>query len=171
MRDVAFGLVCGLAGWGLLAATAHAGDVTAGNLVISQAWSRATPSGAQVAGGYLTIDNKGSLPDRLLSASTGAARKVEMHEMALDKGIMTMRPVDGGLFIEAGKAVKFEPGGRHLMLIGLAAPLTEGSQVSVSLAFEQAGQVTVPFAVQGIGGRAPAPLTRVEAARIYSGRR
>ena len=57
--------------------------------------------------------------------------------MALDKGIMTMRPIDGGLFIEAGKMVKFEPGGRHLMLIGLAAPLVEGKQVSVSLAFEQ----------------------------------
>ena len=83
--------------------------------------------------------------------------------MALDKGIMTMRPIDGGLFIEAGKTVKFEPGGRHLMLIGLAAPLAEGEQVSVSLAFERAGQVSVPFAVQGVGGRAPDPLTRVEA--------
>jgi copper(I)-binding protein len=164
MKNVAFGLACGLACWGLFATTAHAGDVAAGNLVITQAWSRATPGGAQVAGGYLTIENKGALPDRLLSASTSAARKVEIHEMALDKGIMTMRPVDGGLFIEAGKTVKFEPGGRHLMLLGLAAPLTEGSQVSVSLAFEQAGQVTVPFAVQGIGGRAPDPLTRVEAA-------
>ena len=93
-----------------------------------QAWSRATPGGAQVAGGYLTIENKGSQPDRLLSASTNAAKKIEIHEMALDKGIMTI-PIDGGLFIEAGKMVKFEPGGRHLMLIGLAAPLAEGEQV------------------------------------------
>ena len=77
----------------------------------------------------MTIENKGSQPDRLLSASTNAAKKIEIHEMALDKGIMTMRPIDGGLFIEAGKMVKFEPGGRHLMLIGLAAPLAEGEQV------------------------------------------
>ena len=104
---------------------------------ITQAWSRATPGGAPVAGGYLTIENKGSLPDRLLSGSTDAARKIEIHEMALDKGIMTMRPIEGGLFIEAGKTVKFEPGGRHLMFIGLAAPFREGEQVSVSLAFEQ----------------------------------
>ena len=165
MRYATIGLACGVGCWGLLAATVHAGEVKAGNLAITQAWSRATPGSAQVAGGYLTIENKGSQPDRLLSASTNAAKKIEIHEMALDKGIMTMRPIDGGLFIEAGKTVKFEPGGRHLMLIGLAAPLAEGEQVSVSLAFERAGQVNVPFAVQGVGGRAPDPLTRVEATR------
>ena len=165
MRYATIGLACGVGCWGLLAATVHAGEVKAGNLAITQAWSRATPGSAQVAGGYLTIENKGSQPDRLLSASTNAAKKIEIHEMALDKGIMTMRPIDGGLFIEAGKTVKFEPGGRHLMLIGLAAPLAEGEQVSVSLAFERAGQVSVPFAVQGVGGRAPDPLTRVEATR------
>ena len=57
---------------GLLAPAVHAGEVTIGNLVITQAWSRATPSGAPVAGGYLTIENKGSLPDRLLSGTTDA---------------------------------------------------------------------------------------------------
>ena len=81
--------------------------------------------------------------------------------MALDNGIMTMRPVEGGLFIEAGKMMKFEPGGRHLMFVGLAAPFKEGEQVLVSLTFEMAGKVTVPFAVQGIGAHAPDPLTRV----------
>jgi periplasmic copper chaperone A len=162
MRNVAFGLACGIVSWALLAPAVHADEVTIGNLVITQAWSRATPGGAQVAGGYLTIENKGSLPDRLLSGSTDAARKVEIHEIAMEKGIMTMRPIEGGLFIEAGKALKFEPGGRHLMFIGLAAPFREGEQISVSLAFESAGKVTVPFAVQGIGAHAPDPLTKVE---------
>jgi copper(I)-binding protein len=165
MRNVAFGLACGVVSWALLAPAVHAGEVTIGNLVITQAWSRATPGGAQVAGGYLTIENKGSLPDRLLSGSTDAASKIEIHEIAMDKGIMTMRPIEGGLFIEAGKALKFEPGGRHLMFIGLAAPFREGEQVSVSLAFESAGKVTVPFAVQGIGAPAPDPLTKVELRR------
>lgn len=136
-----------------------------GNLVITQAWSHATPGGAPVAGGYLTIENKGLLPDRLLSGASDAARKIEIHEMAMDKGIMTMRPIEGGLFIEAGKTVKFEPGGRHLMFIGLAAPFREGEQVPVSLAFETAGKVTVPFAVQGIGAHAPDPLTKLELQR------
>jgi periplasmic copper chaperone A len=162
MRNALYGLACGVVSLALLAPPVHAGEVSVGNLVITQAWSRATPGGAPVAGGYLSIENKGSLPDRLLSGATNAARKIEIHEMALDKGIMTMRPIDGGLFIEAGKTVKFEPGGRHLMFIGLAAPFREGEQVSVSLTFEMAGMVTVPFAVQGIGARAPDPLTKVE---------
>ena len=95
MRDIAFGIACGIASWALLAWVVHAGEVTIGNLVVTQAWSRATPGGAPVAGGYLSIENKGSLPDRLLSGSADAARKVEIHEMALDNGIMTMRPVEG----------------------------------------------------------------------------
>src|SRR6266702_452879 len=99
----------------------YAEDIAAGNLVITQAWSRATPGGAQVAGGYLTIQNRGTLPDRLVSGSTGAARKVEIHEMAMNGGVMTMRPVDS-LVIEPGQSVTFAPGGRHLMFIGLAAP-------------------------------------------------
>lgn len=162
MTSLAFRLACGLAGLGLLAPAVHAGEVTVGSLVITQAWSRATPGGAQVAGGYLTIENRGSLPERLLSGSTDAARKLEIHEMTQDNGIMTMRPIDGGLFIEAGKTMKFEPGGRHLMFIGLSAPFREGAQVSASLAFESAGRITVPFAVQGIGAHAPDPLAKVE---------
>jgi copper(I)-binding protein len=140
----------------LMSTAAHAEDIAAGKLVITQAWSRATPGGAQVAGGYLTIENRGTLPDRLISASTDAAKKVEIHEIATNDGVMTMRPLDGGLIIEPGKTVPFGPGGRHLMFIGLATPLREGEQVPVALAFESAGKVTVPFAVQGIGARAPA---------------
>ena len=90
MRNIAFGLACGIASWALLASVVHAGEVTIGNLVVTQAWSRATPGGAPVAGGYLSIENKGSLPDRLLSGSTDATRKVEIHEMALDNGIVHM---------------------------------------------------------------------------------
>jgi periplasmic copper chaperone A len=161
MRSVRLKLACGVICWALLAPAVHAGEVTIGSLMITQAWSRATPGGAPVAGGYLTIENKGSMPDRLLTGSTEAARKIEIHEMALDKGIMTMRPIEGGLFIEAGKTLKFEPGGRHLTFIGLAAPFTESEQVSVSLAFESAGKVTVPCAVQGIGAHAPDPLAKV----------
>ncbi len=146
----------------LLATAVHAGDIVAGNLVITQAWSRARPGGAQVAGGYLTIENKGSVPDRLVSGSTEAAKRVEIHEMALTNGIMTMRPMDDGLMIEPGKTVKFAPGGRHLMLVELAAPLREGEQVPLSLKFELAGEVVVPLAVQGIGAQAPDPMTKVE---------
>jgi copper(I)-binding protein len=97
--------------------------------VVTQAWSRATPGGAKVAGGYLTIVNTGPAADRLLSASTEIASKVEIHEMAVNDGVMTMRPVEGGLPIEPGRTVKFAPGGLHLMIVGLTAPLVEGDKV------------------------------------------
>jgi copper(I)-binding protein len=72
---------------GLLAASSvRAEDVKAGDLVISWAWSRATPSGAKVGGGYLTIENKGSAPDRLIGGSADIAGKVEVHEMATVNG-------------------------------------------------------------------------------------
>src|ERR1700682_1497179 len=96
-----------------LAAPARAQEVKAGDLVITQAWSRATPGGAKVAGGYLTIENKGSAPDRLIGGSVDVAGRVEVHEMAVTNGVMTMRPLERGLTIEPGKTVKLAPGGYH----------------------------------------------------------
>jgi copper(I)-binding protein len=139
-----------------LAASARAQEVKAGDLVITQAWSRATPGGAKVAGGYLTIENKGSAPDRLTGGSADVADKVELHEMATSNGVMTMRPLDKGLAIEPGKIVKLAPGGHHLMLQGLKSPLKQGDKVPVTLEFEKAGKVKLSLDVQGIGAQAPA---------------
>src|SRR5256714_12819342 len=99
-----------------LAAPARAEEVKAGDLVITQAWSRATPGGAKIAGGYLTIENKGAAPDRLMGGAGDVAAKIEVHEMATKDGVMTMRPLDKGLAIEPGKTVKLAPGGYHLMM-------------------------------------------------------
>src|SRR5215218_5454708 len=134
----------------------HADDVKAGDLVITQAWSRATPGGAKVAGGYLTIENRGAAPDRLLSGATELAQKLEIHEMAVNGGVMTMRPVADGLTIEPGGSVKFAPGGYHLMFVDLNAPLRQGEQVPVTLTFERAGAITALFEVQGLGAQGPA---------------
>ena len=122
-------------------APAHAQEVKAGDLVITQAWSRATPGGAKIAGGYLTIENKGAAPDRLVSGSGDFAGKVEIHEMAMNNGVMTMRPLDKGLAIEPGKTVKLAPGGYHLMLMDLKNPLKQGDKVPLTLEFEKAGKV------------------------------
>src|ERR1700755_962094 len=83
----------------ILIAPGRAQEVKAGDLVITQAWSRATPGGAKVAGAYLTIENKGSAPDRLTGGSVDVAARVEVHEMAMNNGVMTMRPLDRGLTI------------------------------------------------------------------------
>jgi copper(I)-binding protein len=141
---------------GLLAAPARAQEVTAGDLVITQAWTRATPGGAKIGGGYVTIENKGSAPDRLIGGSADVAGKVEVHEMAMNNGVMTMRPLDQGLVIEPGKTVKFAPGGYHLMMFDLKSPLKQGDKVPLTLEFEKAGKVKLSLDVQGIGAQAPA---------------
>lgn len=139
----------------VIAAPVRADDVRAGDLVISQAWSRATPGGAKVAGGYLTIENKGSAPDKLVAVTAEIAGKAEVHEMAMDNGVMKMRPLDKSLVIEPGKTVKFAPGGYHLMLQDLKGQLKQGEKVPVTLEFEKAGKVVVSLDVQGVGAQAP----------------
>jgi len=137
-------------------APAVAEEVKAGDLVISQAWSRATPGGAKIGGGYLTVENKGATPDRLIGGTWDANAKVEVHEMATRDGVMTMRPLDQGLTIEPGKTVKLAPGGIHLMLFDLKSPFKQGDKVPVTLEFEKAGKVTFSLDVQGVGAQAPA---------------
>ena len=140
----------------LVGAPAQAQEVKAGDLVITQAWSRATPGGAKIAGGFLTIENKGAAPDRLTAVSGDVAGKVEIHEMAMNNGVMTMRPLDKGLSIEPGKTVKLAPGGLHLMLMDLKRPLKQGDKVPLTLEFEKAGKVALSLDVQGVGAQAPA---------------
>jgi copper(I)-binding protein len=140
----------------LFAAPAGAQEVKAGDLVITQAWSRATPGGAKIAGGYLTIENKGSAPDRLIGGAADVSDKIEVHEMAMNNGVMTMRQLDKGLTIEPGKTVKLAPGGYHLMLLDLKSPLKQGDKVPVTLEFEKAGKVKLSFDVQGVGAQGPA---------------
>ncbi len=151
-------------------------EVRAGNLVMTQAWSRATPGGAKVGGGYLTITNEGSTPDRLIGGSSDVAAKVQVHEMSMNNGVMTMRPLEQGLLIEPGKTVKLSPGGLHLMLLDLKAPLKQGEKVPVTLEFEKAGKVSVMFEVSGIGAtgpsasdRAPAPSENMKGMPGHSG--
>jgi len=155
-------VIQGLLGLALLAtpftAPAGAQEVKAGDLVITQAWSRATPGGAKIAGGYLTIENKGAAPDRLIGGSTEVSDKIQVHEMAVNNGVMTMRPLDKGVTIDPGKTVKLAPGGYHLMLFDLKSPLKQGDKVPVTLDFEKAGKVKVSLDVQGVGAQAPAGM-------------
>ena len=139
----------------LVLATVCAGSATAqqvksGDLVLDNAWSRATPGGAKVGGGYLTVDNKGSTADKLLGGSSPAASKVEVHEMAMNNGVMTMRPLKDGLPIPAGKSVALAPGGYHLMLVGLTRTLAVGDAVPVTVTFasgaKQKANLTVALA-------------------------
>jgi periplasmic copper chaperone A len=139
-----------------LALPARTQQVKAGDLVISQAWSRATPGGAKVASAYLTIENKGAAPDRLSAISADVAGSAGVHEMATVNGVMTMRPVEGGLVLPPATTVKLGPGGYHLMLTELKRPLKQGESVPMTLEFEKAGKVVVTFNVLGVGAPGPA---------------
>ena len=152
----------------LLATPLRADEVKAGDLVITQAWSRATPGGAKTGGGYLTIENKGSTPDRLIGGSADVAVKVEMHEMSMKNGVMTMRPLDKGLTIEPGKTVKLAPGGYHLMMMDLKGPLKQGDKVPVTLEFEKAGKVQVSLDVQGVGAQGPGGAAKMDMKKMPS---
>jgi hypothetical protein len=138
-----------------LLASAH--EFKLGDLLIGHPWSRATPGGAKIGGGYLTITNNGSAPDKLVSATTAAADHVEIHEMAMANNVMTMRKLDGGVAVPPDKTVVFSPGSYHLMLVGLKGPLKEGDRVKATLIFEKAGSVEVTINVEGIGAQHPAP--------------
>jgi copper(I)-binding protein len=137
------------------APAASAADYHAGALDISGPWSRATPKGAPVAVGYLTIKNTGTTADRLIGGSSEAAAKVEVHEMTMDNGIMKMRPITGGLEIKPGESVELKPQGLHLMFIKPKNPLKQGDHVKATLEFEKAGKVEVDFDVTGMGGPPP----------------
>ncbi|MBB4041379.1 hypothetical protein GGR34_003049 [Microvirga flocculans] len=139
------------------AATDHGAHAAqkAGSLTIEQPWSRATPGGAKVGGGYLRITNTGTAPDRLTGGSFPLAAKVEVHEMRMDGDVMRMKPVEGGLEIKPGATVELKPGGYHLMFMDLKEPLKEGQTVKGTLVFEKAGPVEVEYTVRGLGGAAP----------------
>ncbi len=142
-------LVLGLLALPAGAPMAH--EFKAGAIQIDHPWSRATPGGASVAGGYLTLKNTGTTPDRLVSATAAFAGKVEIHEMAVKDGVMTMRPLPDGIVIPPGGTVAFKPGAYHIMFLDLKAPLKEGTKVDGTLTFEKAGTVAVQYAVEGIG--------------------
>ncbi len=135
----------------LIAAPAQAKDFTVGALKISAPWSRATPKGASVGGGYMTITNTGSAPDRLIGGSADIAGRFEVHEMKMENGVMKMRLVKGGIEIKPGQTVTLDPNGYHVMLVGLKHQLMRGQHFKGTLEFAKAGKVEVDFSVAGIG--------------------
>jgi len=129
--------------------------VTVGDIEITDAFARATLPNAPVAGGYLTITNRGTDDDRLVSATSPAAGKVELHEMSMQNDVMTMAPLPDGIAIAAGETVSLSPGGVHIMFMQLAKPFVEGESVPVTLKFEKAGEVTLDLSISGVGADSP----------------
>jgi copper(I)-binding protein len=128
-------------------------EAMSGSLQISDAWTREIPPAAQTGGAYLTIANTGLESDVLLGGSADFADLIEIHNMTMENGVMSMFPLQDGLIIPAGAAVELKPGGLHVMMMGVNASFKKGDMVSIDLTFEKAGTVTVDFLVMAIGAK------------------
>ncbi len=123
-------------------------------VTVTDAWARATAASQKIGGAFVTIHDSAA-PDRLVSASSPVADKVEVHETVDTNGVMSMRPVPV-LPLAAGQTVQFKPGGYHLMLIGLKHKLDVGSSFPLTLTFDKAPPVTVTVTVGRAGASGPA---------------
>ena len=125
---------------------AMAADYRAGHLVVSQARSNPTPPVADVGAVYFSLTNTGLKTDRLTAISSPIARRVEIHESRSVQGMIQMRAV---AFVDCppGATIKSEPGGLHIMLVGLARPLNIGMQFPMSLTFRDSGILHVMVTV------------------------
>ena len=134
---------------------ARAYDYKVAGIEIDRPWSRATPKGAKVAAGYVTITNKGTTADRLVGATFALSGKAEIHEMAMDQGVMKMRELKDGVEIKPGATLELKPGSYHLMFTDLTRPLAKGDRVKGTFTFATAGAVEVEYAVEAIGATPP----------------
>jgi copper(I)-binding protein len=116
---------------GSLSAVAQSGAVD-----VQNAWARATVPGQMATGAFMTLTAKDG--SKLVGGSSPAAGVTQVHEMKMDAGVMKMAEVKGGLDLPAGKAVELKPGGYHVMLMDLKAPLAKDSTVPLTLVFKDA---------------------------------
>jgi copper(I)-binding protein len=117
--------------------------VLANDVMVKGAFARASAMSTAKAGAvYMTLSNQGAEPDKLLQITTESAASAEVHESAEKDGMATMRPIES-LEIPAGGSVDLKPGGYHIMLMGLKAPLKKGDMIMLQLKFEHAGLVDV----------------------------
>ncbi len=112
------------------------GAVYAQNIEVRDAWVRASVPGQKATGAFMKIKAKDTV--RLVGVASPAAAVAEVHEMKMQGDVMTMRAVSGGLEIAAGKTVELAPGGYHLMLMDLKAPLLKDGSVPLTLVFKDA---------------------------------
>lgn len=116
------------------------------------AWARATAPQARAGAAFLTIVNPDGVADALIAADSAVADSVELHSHVNDGGVMRMREVDR-IELPPDSQTELKPGGLHVMLIGLRAPLAEGDHFDLGLTFEKSGRIVVPVTVKGLGAR------------------
>ena len=132
-----------------------AGSAVADGIMVTDAFARASAGAAKNGAAFMTLKNHAGRDDHLVAVRTARARKAELHTHIHDQGVMRMRPV-ARITVPAGAVAALKPGGNHVMLMGLTAPLKEGETLSITLVFEHAGEIAVAVPVGAIGARGPA---------------
>jgi periplasmic copper chaperone A len=141
----------------LLLATATAAEAQSPAIQVDHAWARATPGGAKTAAVYLKLVNNGATDDHLVFMSTPVAGKAELHSMTMNNGVMHMQPV-ATLEVKPATTTVLKPGGYHVMLTELKAPLVAGQHFQLSLTFEKAGTIETTVSIEKVGATAPAEM-------------
>ena len=125
---------------------------TLGEIEIGSPWARGSSlPGRQDGAGFFTVTNKGTAYDRLISASSPAAERVEIHAIKVVGDGLRMRERENGLALPPGVTLTLKPRGYHLLLIGLKAPLELGALMPVTLTFEEAGKIDLELVVAAAG--------------------
>jgi periplasmic copper chaperone A len=133
-----------------LPVAALARDYQLKSLSIVHPFTRATPPGANSGGAFFVIVNAGSTPDKLIGVASPAAGTSEIHQMAMDGGVMTMRAVPA-LEVPPGGKLELKPGGYHVMLLDLKQPLKVGDKVPLTITFQNAGSIDITIDVEAMG--------------------
>ena len=114
---------------------------------VEDPYARASSPAAQVGAAFMVITNSGDADDRLISATTEAAKRVELHTHVITDGIAKMMEVEEGFVVPANGEVLLQRGGYHVMMMGLTAPFVQGETITLNLVFEVAGEVALEVAV------------------------
>lgn len=137
----------------LATVTAHAVEGKA--VSVAHPWARATPGGSTIGAAYVEFSGlKGAQGDKLIGASSPVAGRIEVHTHEIADGVMKMRKVDS-VGVAAGETHKLAPGGDHLMMFDLKAPLKQGEVFPLTLKFETSGDITVDAAIESVGAMVP----------------
>jgi periplasmic copper chaperone A len=124
-------------------------------VVATHPWARATPGGSTIGAAYVELSGtKSAQGDKLIGASSPVAGRIEIHTHLMEDGVMKMRKVDS-VAVPSGEARKLSPGGDHLMMFDLKAPLKQGEVFPLTLKFETSGEITVDAVIESVGAMAP----------------
>jgi len=137
----------------IVLSAAHAASAAENGITVRDPWARATAGQSKIGAAYLTLVNNGS-GDRLISASTPVAGSVELHATVQDGDIMRMQKLDV-IDLAPGATVAFKPSGMHIMLVGLSAPLKQGTSFPLTLTFASGKAISTEVPVMGPGAAGP----------------